>query len=111
MMDVQRTTLLCAPHDSLLHRMFAGGWDAPLLSEDQSGRIFLDMPPKPFKRVVDHLRLLRMAPRTLLVKAPQIPSDELAEFIVFAKLLGVDEFLSIARHGCSDDIGEVENPT
>lgn len=100
LMSVSRATLLLAPKESLLHLMFNDSWNSPPLLSDGNGRIFLDYPAKAFERIVDHLRLLRLAPPSKLVNPPNVSSLELQEFMALSNILGIDGFLmKSARYG------------
>jgi hypothetical protein len=102
-LSVARATLLVTPSDSLFHQMFSDSWDSPQLVVDTDGRIFLDFPASSFERIVDHLRLLRLAPPHKVLQPPKIPPLELQEFKLLAGLLGVEDFLlAAARNGRAD---------
>jgi len=91
MMTVERTTFLLAPEGSLLREMFSAGWDSEKLKGDSQGRIFLDFPPAPFKRIVDHLRLLKVTPKDELLPPPVCYKDY--EFQALVRVLGLEDFL------------------
>merc|ERR1712232_1536085 len=63
MVVVPRSTLLQAPEESLLHSMFKGAWETPALPKDESGKIFLNFPPKSFQLIINHLRLMDLVGR------------------------------------------------
>lgn len=90
---VPRGTLRVAPRESLLFAMFCGQDSGVVLPRDVQGRVFLDFPARAFKRIVDHLRLLRLAPPERLVQPPVISKAEEQEFRTVAEVLGVAEFL------------------
>lgn len=102
MLQVTRGTMLVAPKGSKLHRIFAGTWDAPFIKSDSSGRIFLDLPPQPFKKMVDHLRLLHASPSNVLVSPPECLPHEEREFRALSTILGVEEFFREPRAGRAD---------
>lgn len=92
-MSVARSTMLQAPQKSLLHRMFSDSWDSPALQSDAQGRIFLDFPATSFEYIVDHLRLLSMAPPEMTLQPPVIPPHELPQLKILATILGVHDFI------------------
>ena len=57
---VKRGTLLVAPPQSVLHAMFSGRWDDSL-SKDSAGRPYLEFSPLLFKKLVAHLRTLKLS--------------------------------------------------
>lgn len=107
---VPRGTLRVAPRESLLFSMFAGHDSGVLLPRDAQGRVFLDFPARAFKRIVDHLRLLRLAPPERLVQPPAISKAEEQEFRTLAEVLGVADFLLAGprpgRNGASGVLDE-----
>lgn len=113
-LSVARATLLIAPPESLFYKMFSDGWDSPPLTTDGNGRIFLDFPPTSFERMVDHLRLLRLAPVEKLMQPPKVPAIEMQEFTALASILGVEDFfLGRARNGRADSeiqVVDIDNP-
>jgi len=92
MLQVCKATLLLVPQDSLMYKLFANE-HSPHFLQDANGRIFLDFPPASFKRIVDHLRLLQLAPPDRLVPPPVLSSTEEHEFRILASILGIEEFL------------------
>lgn len=107
---VPRGTLRVAPRESLLYGMFCGPDNGLALPRDAQNRIFLDFPARAFKRIVDHLRLLRLAPPERLVQPPTISKAEEQEFRTLAEVLGVADFLlgaaRLGRNGVSGQLDE-----
>lgn len=56
---VPRSTMTQIP-DTILEALFSGRWDQKLL-RDQKGRIFLDLPPRCFRKIVNFLNLLKIS--------------------------------------------------
>jgi len=93
-MSIPRATLLLAPEGSLLHSMFGPSWaDAAKQELDNQGRVFLNFPPKAFKVIADHMRMLHLAPSSEIVDPPMIPRESRKEILDLAWLLGVEGFL------------------
>lgn len=95
LLTVPRETLLQAPQGSLLHSAFATGPEAPAPVRDGEGRIFLNYPPKSFRRIVDHLRLLELAPLGQRLPPAAAPEGEEQELHTLAQLLGVEGLLGL----------------
>jgi len=93
---VSRATLLQVPIGSVLHSMFVGGWNAPEHQKDAHDRIFLDFPPDPFIRIVNYLRLFRLAPPGAIVPAPQVEEKESEQdYRTLVHFLGIEAFMGL----------------
>jgi len=89
---VERSTLLLSPKGSLLQGLCGKHTGEDLgLHLDRQGRMFLDFPPQPFRRIIDHLRLLKVTPEDELLPPPACRGD--VEFQALVRLLGLQEFL------------------
>merc|ERR1712203_705608 len=98
MLSLPRETLMVAPKESLL-RSIIDGYNSDLIIWDTEGRIFLDLPPRPFKRIIDHLRMIHLLPQNRVVQPPVLDKQDEQEFWVLADLLGLRTFLMSAHAG------------
>jgi len=81
-MTVAQATLLLAPRESRLQELLES-------SHRLGGQLVLDLPPVAFRRVLDRLRLRRLAPLACdSLLPPQDPADA-QEFCILAEALGV----------------------
>ena len=85
---VKRGTLLVAPPQSVLHAMFSGRWDDSL-SKDSAGRPYLEFSPLSFKKLVAHLRTLKLSPPESALEPPKADSDHEQEFHAIVRYLGL----------------------
>lgn len=105
-LSVPHATLRMAPSHSVFFAMLRPGLEAqqsdldcpgalgfPRQRFDAQGRLFLDVPPQAFRRIVDHLRLLRLAPRERVVRPPTLEPVDAQEFWALAEFLGLGAFL------------------
>lgn len=94
-LSVARSTFFHAPKGSVLHSLLADGSQDGFLEKDAAGRIFLDLPPEPFVRIVDCLRAIRLTSIDDSVDLfPKDAADESCEFWTLAHFLGVAELFA-----------------
>lgn len=100
LLTTPKDTIMLAPRGSLLRGLIEGGagCDIPPIF-DAEGRVYLDLPPRPLKRIIDHLRTIHCAPRDKLVHPPILEKQDEQEFWVLADLLGVRNFLMATHVG------------
>merc|ERR1712039_604016 len=99
-LSLPRDTLLVAPKGSLLRDIIDGRQAIDMLvSFDAEGRFFLDLPPRPFKRIIDHLRMIHLVPKDKIVQPPILEKQDEQEFWVLADLLGLKTFLMSTHTG------------
>lgn len=87
---VSRETLSLAPEGSLLRNLLKP--DAKF-DFDSHRRIFLDLPPLSFGRIINHLRLRRVASASRQILMPAFPPHEEKELQYLAEVLGVSALL------------------
>lgn len=108
-LSVPHATLRMAPAHSLFYSMLRPGLGPQALDTgtcptdgsvalpphrlDARGTLFLDVPPEAFRRIVDHLRLLRLAPKDRFVRPPVLEPGDEREFWTLAEMLGLGAFL------------------
>lgn len=90
-MSTTRAVLCCAPH-SMLAGMFSGNFDASH-KRDKENRIFLDVDPPMFEKVLRHLRLRRIASPDQPAPLPQVPEELRAEWDMMIKYFGLDVYM------------------
>ncbi|CAE8735128.1 unnamed protein product [Polarella glacialis] len=92
LVSVLRSTLLLAPSGSMLREV--GSLGSRMLSQlDDDRRPFLDYPPVAFKIIVDHLRLIKLTPRTALLERADVPYERRQQVSELAWLLGVEDMV------------------
>jgi len=104
--QVMTTTraVLCSAEGSLLAGMFSGSFDAGH-KRDKDGRIFMEVDPPIFQRILTYLRLRRMASNDCPAPLPKIPEDWRAEYEMVLKYLGLETFM----YGeCAEQVNIVE---
>lgn len=84
--------VLCSAEGSLLAGMFSGNFDAGL-KRDKDGRIFLDVDPPLFNRILLHLRLRRIASPECPAPLPYVPEDMRPEYDMMVKYFGLESFM------------------
>uniref|UniRef100_A0A7S4PT73 BTB domain-containing protein n=1 Tax=Alexandrium monilatum TaxID=311494 RepID=A0A7S4PT73_9DINO len=84
--------VLCSAEGSLLHGMFSGNFDSGH-KRDKDGRIFLDVDPDLFKKLLSHLRLRRISSPECPAPLPHVPEDQRAEYEMLVKYYGLDTFM------------------
>lgn len=84
--------VLCSATGSLLAGMFSGNFDAGH-KRDKDGRIFLDVDPILFERILRHLRLRRIASPEQPAPLPHVPEDLRPEWEMMIKYFGLDTFM------------------
>lgn len=95
-----KETLMIAPSGSLLRSIVdRGDRDDTIAAYDAEGRFFLDLPARPFKRIIDHLRMIHLVPKDKMVQPPILEKQDEQEFWVLADLLGVKTFLMATHAG------------
>jgi len=85
-------TVLCSAKGSLLAGMFSGNFDSGH-KRDQEGRIFLDVDPPIFAKVLSHLRLRRIASPDCPAPLPHVPEEIRAEYDMVIKFYGLESFM------------------
>lgn len=104
--SVSQTTILQAPHGSLLRTMLTTGIAGePARPRDAQGRLFVDLPATSFEAILDRLRLRQLAtmaaanaaasgaPSVTALLAPDLESAPTQEFRWLAAALGVEELV------------------
>mmetsp|Transcript_69725 Transcript_69725/g.215592 ORF Transcript_69725/g.215592 Transcript_69725/m.215592 type:complete len:339 (-) Transcript_69725:26-1042(-) len=84
--------VLCSAPGSLLQGMFSGNFDEGY-KRDKDGRIFLDVDPDLFKKLLSHLRLRRIASPDCPAPLPHVPEDQAAEYEMLVKYYGLETFM------------------
>lgn len=84
--------VLCSAKDSLLAGMFSGNFDGGQ-KRDQAGRIFLDVDPPIFAKVLSHLRLRRIASPECPAPLPQVPDEIRAEYDMTIRFYGLENYM------------------
>merc|ERR550525_344980 len=84
--------VLCSADGSLLHGMFSGSFDGGH-KRDKDGRIFLDVDPPLFAKVLSHLRLRRIASPDCPAPLPHVPEDMRPEYDMMVKYYGLESFM------------------
>lgn len=86
-MDVLRTDLVRA-EDSVLANMFSGRWEGRL-PRDSRGRVFVDVSPTSFRKVVGFLVKLGIATPGKVLELPTLTPDEQPAFDHLVLVLGL----------------------
>lgn len=84
--------VLCSAEGSLLAGMFSGHFDQGH-KRDKDGRIFLDMDPPLFAKILSHLRLRRISSPECPAPLPHVPEEMKPEFEMMVKYFGLDTFM------------------
>uniref|UniRef100_A0A7S0FBT9 Potassium channel tetramerisation-type BTB domain-containing protein n=1 Tax=Pyrodinium bahamense TaxID=73915 RepID=A0A7S0FBT9_9DINO len=84
--------VLCSAEGSLLAGMFSGNFDGGH-KRDKENRIFLDVDPDLFKKLLSHLRLRRIASPECPAPLPHVPEDQRAEYDMLVKYYGLETFM------------------
>mmetsp|Transcript_17867 Transcript_17867/g.37929 ORF Transcript_17867/g.37929 Transcript_17867/m.37929 type:complete len:342 (-) Transcript_17867:91-1116(-) len=84
--------VLCSAEGSLLAGMFSGNFDGGH-KRDKENRIFLDVDPPLFSKVLSHLRLRRIASPDCPAPLPHVPEDIRPEYDMMVKYLGLESFM------------------
>jgi len=84
--------VLCSAEGSLLAGMFSGSFDAGH-KRDKENRIFLDVDPPLFGKVLSHLRLRRIASPDCPAPLPHVPEELRPEYDMLVKYFGLESFL------------------
>eukprot|EP00929_Paragymnodinium_shiwhaense_P015138 TRINITY_DN123170_c0_g1_i1.p1 TRINITY_DN123170_c0_g1~~TRINITY_DN123170_c0_g1_i1.p1 ORF type:complete len:399 (-),score=60.93 TRINITY_DN123170_c0_g1_i1:229-1425(-) len=101
-MSTQRA-VLCSAEGSMLAAMFSGNFDNGHM-RDKDGRVFLDVDPPLFAKVLSHLRLRRVASPDCPVPLPVVPEESRAEWEVMVRYYGLESYLY--GEGISGNIAE-----
>ena len=73
---------------SLLATMFSRNWKHGL-KRDQDGTVVLDFNPEHFGWILNYLRAMKISTLEKLPDFPQVPNDEIKNFIILLKYLGL----------------------
>jgi len=84
--------VLCSAEGSLLAGMFSGNFDTGH-KRDKDNRIFIDVDPPLFAKVLSHLRLRRIASPDCPAPLPQIPEELRPEYDMMVKYFGLESFM------------------
>jgi hypothetical protein len=84
--------VLCSANGSLLAGLFSGNFDAGH-KRDKENRVFLDVDPLLFAKVLSHLRLRRIASPDCPAPLPHIPDELRPEYDMLVKYLGLESFM------------------
>lgn len=92
--QVMSTTraVLCSAEGSLLAGMFSGNFDNGH-KRDREDRIFLDVDPPIFSRILSHLRLRQIASPDCPAPLPHVPEDMRPEYDMMLKYFGLESFM------------------
>lgn len=85
-------SVLCSAEGSLLSGMFSGNFENGH-KRDRDGRIFLDIDPPLFAKVLSHLRLRRIAGPEAPAPLPQVSEECRAEYEMMVKYFGLETFM------------------
>jgi len=94
--------VLCSAEGSLLAGMFSGNFDHGH-QKDKEERIFLDLDPPLFAKVLSHLRLRRISSPECPAPLPHIPEEVRPEYDMMVRYLGLEAFM-YGDMGCSGNI-------
>jgi len=84
--------VLCSAEGSLLAGMFSGNFDDGH-KRDKEGRIFLDVDPPLFSKLLSHLRLRRIASPDCPAPLPLVPEELRPEYEMLVKYFGLENFM------------------
>mmetsp|Transcript_46995 Transcript_46995/g.132585 ORF Transcript_46995/g.132585 Transcript_46995/m.132585 type:complete len:340 (+) Transcript_46995:199-1218(+) len=84
--------VLCSAQGSLLAGMFSGNFDAGL-KRDKDNRVFLDVDPPLFSKLLSHLRLRRIESPDCPAPLPRIPEELRPEYDMMVKYFGLEFFM------------------
>jgi len=101
LMSTSRSVLRSA-EGSLLSGMFSGNFDNGL-KRDKEGRIFMDVDPHLFAKILSHLRLRGIASPDYPAPLPQVPDDLQAEYDMLVRYFGLETFM-YGDGGASGDV-------
>jgi hypothetical protein len=81
--------VLCSVSGSLLSGLFSGNFERGQ-KRDRDGKVFLDVDPAIFTKVINHLRLRRIASPECPAPLPQVPLEMRAEYDMLIRYYGLD---------------------
>merc|ERR1719183_2464382 len=84
--------VLCSAEGSLLSGMFSGNFDGGL-KRDKQDRVFLDVDPPLFSKILSHLRLRGIASPECPAPLPQISDELRAEYDMLVRYFGLEAFM------------------
>jgi len=84
--------VLCSAEGSLLAGMFSGNFDSGH-RRDKDGRIFLDVDPPLFSKLLSHLRLRRIASPECPAPLPLVPEEVKPEYEMLIRYFGLESFM------------------
>lgn len=84
--------ILCSAEGSLLAGMFSGNFDAGH-KRDKDGRIFLDVDPQLFAKILSHLRFRRIASPDCPAPLPHVAEELRPEYDMMIKYFGLEVFM------------------
>jgi len=108
--SIAKETLQIAPKGSLLREMFNDRWDGHQHQFDAEGRVFLNFPPRAFKIIADHLRMLHLTPNTALLNPPRVPWELQDEVLELSWHLGVHPLIDGPQWGRGESRGLPPKP-
>jgi hypothetical protein len=85
-------SVLRSAEGSLLAGMFSGNFDQGL-RRDKDDRIFLDVDPPLFNKILSHLRLRLIARPECPAPLPQVPDELRAEYDMLVRYFGLEHFM------------------
>lgn len=84
--------VLCSAKGSLLSGLFSGSFENGH-KRDKEGRVFLDVDPPIFKKLLSHLRLRQLASPDCPAPLPHVPDEMRPEYDMVIKYFGLDAFM------------------
>lgn len=85
-------SVLCSADGSLLAGLFSGNFEDGH-KRDKEGRVFLDVDPPVFSKVLSHLRLRKIASPDCPAPLPLVPEEMKPEFDMMVKYYGLESFM------------------
>lgn len=100
LMSTTRAVLCCA-EGSLLAGMFSGNFEEGH-KRDKDGRVFLDVDPPLFAKLLTFLRLCRISTPDCPAPLPYVNDDVKAEYDMMIKYFGLDTFIYGSASTCTN---------
>lgn len=105
---IPHQTTWLAPEDSYFRFLFKKEYSD--LHKDSSGRLFLNFPPRSFKLILDHLRLIHITHPSDTIKPIAVPAESQYEVEELAWLLGLGDLLTKPQSGKAFGTSKREGP-